>query len=85
MESQNVNYSQGEKLWSFVISIVVVPTIDPIVLDVHEAKEAKDQRLILDGVKDSHIPHLVENKTTYEMWETQENLYEEKNENQKMV
>jgi hypothetical protein len=29
------------KLWSFVDTIVVAPTIDPIPLDVHEGKEAK--------------------------------------------
>jgi hypothetical protein len=71
------------KIWSFVISVVVVPTTYPIALDVPEGKEAKARRLILDGVKDSLIPHLAEKKTTYEMWET--NLYEAKNENQKMA
>jgi hypothetical protein len=73
------------KLWSFVSTIVVVPTTDPIALDLHEVKEAKAQRLILDGVKDHLIPHLAEKKTTYEMWETLKNLYEAKNENQKMA
>jgi hypothetical protein len=73
------------KLWIFVSSIVVVFTTDPIALDVHEGKEAKAHRLILDGVKDSHIPHLLEKKTTYDMWETLKNLYEAKNENQKMA
>jgi hypothetical protein len=71
------------KLWSFVNTIVVVPKTNPIALDVHEGKEAKTHRFILDGVKDSLIPHLAEKKTTYEMWETLENLYEAKNENQK--
>jgi hypothetical protein len=31
------------KFWNFVSSIVVVPTTNPIALDVHEVKEAKDQ------------------------------------------
>jgi hypothetical protein len=43
------------KLWSFFTTIVVVPTIDPISLDVHEGKKAKAPRLICDGVKDSLI------------------------------
>ena len=55
------------KLWSFVSTIVVVPTTDPIALDLHEVKEAKGQRIILDGVKDHLIPHLAEKKTTYKM------------------
>jgi hypothetical protein len=36
-------------------------------------------------VKDSLIPHLPEKKTAYHMWETLKNLYEAKNENQKMA
>jgi hypothetical protein len=54
------------KLWSFVSSIVVVPTSKSIALDVHEGKEAKAQRLILDGVKDSLIPHLAEKKIAWQ-------------------
>jgi hypothetical protein len=66
-------------------TIVVAPTTYPIALDLHEVKEAKAQRIILDGVKDPLIPHLVEKKTTKEMWDTLKNLYEAKNENQKMA
>jgi hypothetical protein len=54
-------------------------------LDLHEAKEAKAQRIILDGVKDPLIPHLSKKKTSYEMWETLKNLFEAKNSNQKMA
>jgi hypothetical protein len=55
------------KIWIFVSTIVVVPSTDPIALDLHEVKEAKAQRLIVDGVKDHLIPHLAEKKTTKEM------------------
>jgi hypothetical protein len=75
---------RANKLWSFVNTIVVVPTKYPIDLDVHEGKESKSQRLILDGVNDSLIPHLAKKKTTYDMWETLKNLYEVKNQNRKM-
>jgi hypothetical protein len=73
------------KIWSFASFVVVVPTTYPIVVDVHEGMEAKVQRLILDGVKDSLIPHVSEKKTTYEMWETLKNLYEVKTKNRKMA
>jgi 2-phosphoglycerate kinase len=73
------------KIWSFVNTIVVVPSVEPIDLDLHEVKEAKSQRIILDGVKDHLIPHLAEKKTTKEMWDALKNLYEVKNENQKMA
>jgi hypothetical protein len=73
------------KIWNYVSSVVVAPTTDPIALDLHEVKEAKAQRIILDGVKDPLIPHLSEKKTTYDMWEALKNLFEAKNANQKMA
>jgi hypothetical protein len=73
------------KIWSFVSTIVVVPSTNPVALDLLEVKEAKAQRLILDGVKDHLIPHLAEKKTTKEMWNALKNLYEVKNENRKMA
>ena len=47
------------KLWPCV-SAALVPPIDPIALDVYEVREAKAQRIILDGVKDALIPNLAE-------------------------
>ena len=73
------------KLWSFVSTSVLVPTSDPIALDLHEVKEARAQRIILDGVKDHLIPHLAEKLTAKEMWDALKNLYEAKNENRKMA
>jgi hypothetical protein len=73
------------KIWSFVSTIVVVPSANPIALDLHEVEEAKAQRLILDGVKNHLIPHLAEKKTTKEMWDALKNLYETENENRKMA
>jgi hypothetical protein len=63
----------------------VAPIADPIALDLHELKEAKEQRIILDGVKDPLIPHLSEKKTAYDMWEDLKNLYEAMNANRKMA
>ena len=62
--------------------MVTPPACDPIALDIHKVKEAKSQRLILEGIRDHLIPHVSENKTTYEMWNTLKGLYEAKNENQ---
>ena len=56
------------KIWNYVSYIVEVPATDPVALDLHEVKEAKAQRIILDGVKDHLIPHLAEKKTAKEMW-----------------
>jgi hypothetical protein len=56
------------KLWSFANTIMPVPTSNPIALDVHEVRETKTQRIILDEVRDHLIPHLAEKKTANEMW-----------------
>jgi hypothetical protein len=73
------------KIWNYVGSVVLVPTADLVALDLHEVKEAKAKRIILDGVKDHLIPHLAEKKTAKEMWDTLKNLFEGKNENRKMA
>jgi hypothetical protein len=73
------------KIWNYVSSVVVVPTTDLVALDLHDVKEAKPQRIILDGVKDHLIPHLAKKKTTKEMWDALKNLFEVKNENRKMA
>jgi hypothetical protein len=52
------------KLWALVTTAVAPPSNDLISLDIHEFKEAKSQRLIVDGVKDPLIPHFTEKKTT---------------------
>jgi hypothetical protein len=72
------------KIWSFV-NTIVVPSTNPITLDLYEVKEAKAQRLILDGVKDHLMPHLAEKKTINDMWDALKNLYEAKNENRKIA
>ena len=75
---------EKNNIWNYVSSVVVVPIADPVALDLHEVKEAKAQRIILDGVKDHLIPHLVEKKTTQEMWDALKNLFEVNNANRKM-
>jgi hypothetical protein len=72
------------KIWTYASSVAVAPAIDPVALDLHEIKEAKAQRF-LDGVNDHLISHLVEKKTTKEMWDALKNLFEAKNGNWKMV
>jgi hypothetical protein len=73
------------KLWFYVSTVVLVPVHNPISLDLHEVKEASAQRIFLDGVKDHLIPHLVEKKTTKEMWDALIKLYQSENQNQKMA
>jgi len=52
------------KIWNYVSYVVVAPTSDHVALDLHEVNEAKNHRIILDGVKDPLIPHLSKKKTT---------------------
>jgi hypothetical protein len=74
-----------KNIWNYVSSVVVAPTTDPFSLDLHEVKDAKAQRIILDGLNNHLIPHLDEKKTTQEMWDALKNLFEAMNENQKMA
>jgi hypothetical protein len=73
------------KIWNYVSFVVVAPTANLVSLDLYEVKEAKSQRIILDGVKDHLIPDLAEKKTTKEMWNALKNLFDAKNENRKMA
>jgi hypothetical protein len=73
------------KIYSYVNSVVAAPAADHVVLDLHEVKETKAQRIILDGVKDHLIPHLTEKKTAKEMWDALKNLFKAKNKNRKMA
>jgi hypothetical protein len=80
-----ISVLKENKLWLFVNTVMPVLASDPIALDVHEMREAKTQRIILDGVRDHLIPHLAEKKITNEMWVALKGLYEAKNENRKMA
>jgi hypothetical protein len=73
------------KIWNYVSSIFLVTARDHVSCDLHEVKEAKAQRIILDGVNDHTIPHLAKKKTTKKMWDAIKNLFEAKNENRKMA
>ena len=72
------------KKWSFVNTKMTKPT-DRDELEEFESLEAKSERVILDGVKDHLIPHLAKNKTTKDMWDTLNQLFEAKNKNRKMA
>ena len=49
------------RLWIIVNTVVALPSAtDLVALDMHEVKEAKAQRLILDGIKDNLIPNVAE-------------------------
>ena len=51
------------RLWIMVSIVITHLKVDPIALDIHEVKEAKAQRMILDGIRDHLIPHVAEKKT----------------------
>ena len=71
-------------LWELVEK-VVAPPIDLVALVVHEKKEIKVERVILDSVKDHIIPHLSEKKATKEMFDSLVGLFQSTNMNKKMV
>jgi hypothetical protein len=50
------------KIYNYVNSVVAAPATDPVALDLHETKEAKDCHN-----RTKFIPHLAEKKTAKEM------------------
>jgi len=54
-------------LWELVEK-AITPLRDSTTLDAHNKKEIKAERVLLDSVKDHLIPHLIEKKTTKEMF-----------------
>jgi len=52
----------------FTLKVITVP-VDPSDNDRYEAAMARTKSIILDGVKDDVVPHIVEKETTFEMRE----------------
>ena len=71
-------------IWEFV-DYILTPFIDSTPLATHNQKDVKARRIILDAIKDHVIPHLSRKKTTREMWEALTKLYQNDNQNRKMV
>ena len=51
----------------------------------YEDLDMRVRLIILDGVKDSLIPHLFEKNIEHEMWMHLQNLFQKKNENRVLV
>jgi hypothetical protein len=71
-------------IWEFSNSIGALPT-DPKDLATHKLKDVKARRIILDGLKDHFIPHLLGKNSFRDMCEALKSLFQNKNENRKMV
>ena len=69
---------KDNNIWHFFNTIVKTST-DPNAIDIHEVNEAKEQRIILHGLKYHLIPHIVEKNIAKDMWDTLKNIFEAKN------
>ena len=63
-------------VWDIIEKTVAIPT-DATQLAAFKKKNAKEKRLILDGIKDHVIPHVRGKGHAFEMWTTLNNLYSE--------
>jgi hypothetical protein len=61
-------------LWEFANTTLTPPT-DPQQLVVHNQKDVKARRIILDAVKDPLIPHVSEKNSARKMFEALKNLF----------
>ena len=60
---------------NFALKVIAVP-VDPSDNDRFEEAMARAKCIILNGVKDHVVPHIVEKETVVEMWEAIKNLYQ---------
>jgi hypothetical protein len=72
------------KIWKFANSQITTP-IDVAELLIHNQKDVKSKRIILDGGKDHLIPHLSGKNSIMEMWEALKSLFQSKNVHRNMV
>jgi hypothetical protein len=61
------------------VEVLVVDPIDPQELVVHKKKEVKAKRVLVESIKDHFIPHIFENKSTKEMYDSLVSLYQKMN------
>ena len=59
---------------NFALKTIAIP-VDPNDNDKYEEAMARAKCIILDGVKDHVVPHIVEKEMKVEMWEALKNLY----------
>jgi len=55
--------------------MIAIP-VDPADNDKYEEAMARAKIIIVDGVKDHVVPHIVEKEMTNEMWEALKKLYQ---------
>jgi hypothetical protein len=71
-------------LWDLVDKVVVLP-IDIVALESHNKKEIKEERVILDSMKDHLIPDMSKNNMAKYMFDALVGLFHSTNMNRKMV
>ena len=59
----------------FALRMIAIQ-VDPNDNEKYEEAKARAKSIILDGVKDHVVPHIVEKDTTNEMWEALKKLYQ---------
>ena len=63
------------RIKAFALRVVAIP-VDPAENEKYEDAMARVKCMIPDGVKDHVVPHIAENNTTKEMWDTLKTLYQ---------
>jgi len=69
---------------AFAMRTVAIP-VDPIDNEKYKEAMAKAKCIILDGVKDHVVQHIVKKETTKEMWDTLKTLYRHTSVQRKML
>jgi len=73
-----------EHFLKIYIDSVVAELMDPDLLKKYKGENAKTKRMILDGVKDHIVCHIVDRDSAKEMWDALSMLYQESSKHRKM-
>jgi hypothetical protein len=80
---------QENELWDIVEGTATTPVVaipnDLAAFTAFTKKEIKEKRILFDAVKDHIIPHVSSKTYVHEMWTSLKNLFQNSNENRKMV
>ena len=68
----------------FTLRVMAIP-VDLVANEKYEKPMPKAKCIILDGVKDHVVQHIVEKETTKEMWDTLNTLYQHTSVQRKML
>ena len=84
MEGEGHPFLEELGLWEITNEVYTIPSYH-FLLDEYNRKNVKARHILLDSVKYHLMPHVIGKKHAYEKWNTLIKLFQDDNQNRKMV